>query len=61
MKKTYKIALMRGDGIGPEQTEATLKVLSALEEAAGFRMRFLEVEGGDECLKRRGRRCPPRP
>lgn len=58
MKKTYKIALMRGDGIGPEQTEATLKVLSALEEAAGFRMRFLEVEGGDECLKRRGEALP---
>jgi 3-isopropylmalate dehydrogenase len=58
MKRTYKIALMRGDGIGPEQTEATLKVLSALEEAAGFRMRFLEVEGGDECLKRRGEALP---
>jgi len=58
MKRTYKIALMRGDGIGPEQTEATLKVLAALEEAEGFRIRFLEVEGGDECLKRRGEALP---
>ncbi|MCX8182407.1 MAG: isocitrate/isopropylmalate dehydrogenase family protein [Candidatus Methanomethyliaceae archaeon] len=56
--KTYKIALMRGDGIGPEQTEATLKVLSALEEISNFRLEFLEVEGGDECLKKRGVALP---
>jgi len=56
--KTYKIALMRGDGIGPEQTEATLKVLSALEEVANFKFEFLEVEGGDECLKKRGTALP---
>jgi 3-isopropylmalate dehydrogenase len=57
-KKTYKIALMRGDGIGPEQTEATLKVISALEETAGFKMKFLEAEGGDDCLKKRGEALP---
>ena len=33
MSRKYKIALMPGDGIGPEQTNATLKVLSAVEEA----------------------------
>jgi 3-isopropylmalate dehydrogenase len=57
-KKTYKIALMRGDGIGPEQTEATLTVLSALEETVGFKMEFLEAEGGDDCLKKRGEALP---
>jgi len=56
--KTYRIALMRGDGIGPEQTDATLKVLSALEEISNFRLEFLEVEGGDDCLKRRGTPLP---
>ncbi|MGC8936983.1 MAG: isocitrate/isopropylmalate dehydrogenase family protein [Candidatus Methanomethylicaceae archaeon] len=56
--KTYRIALMRGDGIGPEQTEATLKVLSALEEIVNFKLEFLEAEGGDECLKRRGMALP---
>ena len=56
--KTYRIALMRGDGIGPEQTDATLKVLSALEEVSNFRLEFLEVEGGDECLKKRGTPLP---
>ncbi|MDH5810703.1 MAG: isocitrate/isopropylmalate dehydrogenase family protein [Candidatus Methanomethylicaceae archaeon] len=56
--KTYRIALMRGDGIGPEQTDATLRVLSALEEISNFRLEFLEVEGGDECLKKRGTALP---
>jgi len=56
--KTYKIALMRGDGIGPEQTEATLKVLSALESESGFKLEFIEAEGGDETLKRRGEALP---
>ncbi|MEM0101286.1 MAG: isocitrate/isopropylmalate dehydrogenase family protein [Candidatus Methanomethyliaceae archaeon] len=58
MGKTYKIALMKGDGIGPEQTEATLKVLSTLEEISNFKLEFLEVEGGDECLKKRGTPLP---
>jgi 3-isopropylmalate dehydrogenase len=58
MTKRYKIALMPGDGIGPEQTNATLKVLSAVEEAAGIRMEFIEAEGGDETLKKRGVALP---
>jgi 3-isopropylmalate dehydrogenase len=58
MPKNYKIALMRGDGIGPEQTEATLKVLSALEERAGFRMELVEAEGGDGTLKKTGQALP---
>ena len=58
MGRTYKIALMKGDGIGPEITEATLKVLSALEEISNFKLDFIEIEGGDECLRRRGIALP---
>jgi 3-isopropylmalate dehydrogenase len=58
MTKTYKIALMPGDGIGPEQTSATRRVLSALEEKTGIKMEFMEAEGGDECLKKRGEALP---
>jgi hypothetical protein len=32
----YRIALIRGDGIGPEQAEATLLVLLKLEELLGI-------------------------
>ena len=31
-----KVAVLPGDGIGPEVTEAALKVLRALDEAEGL-------------------------
>ncbi|MDI9644052.1 MAG: isocitrate/isopropylmalate dehydrogenase family protein [Candidatus Verstraetearchaeota archaeon] len=58
MTKKYKIAVMPGDGIGPEQTAATLRVLSAVTESTGIEMEFIEAEGGDECLNRRGEALP---
>lgn len=58
MPKRYKIALMPGDGIGPEQTSATLKVLAAVEQRSGIGFEFIEAEGGDGCLKRRGTALP---
>jgi isocitrate/isopropylmalate dehydrogenase len=32
MTKTYKIAVLKGDGIGPEIPEAMVKVLEAVQE-----------------------------
>ena len=32
MNKTYTIVALKGDGIGPEVTEATIKVLEAVEK-----------------------------
>ncbi|MBC7127822.1 MAG: isocitrate/isopropylmalate dehydrogenase family protein [Candidatus Methanosuratincola sp.] len=58
MTKKYKIAVMPGDGIGPEQTAATLKILSAVMETTGPEMEFIEAEGGDETLKKRGEALP---
>jgi 3-isopropylmalate dehydrogenase len=54
----YTIALIPGDGIGPEQAEATLKVLEAVQEVTGLGLEFAEVEAGDGCLKRRGVALP---
>ena len=31
MVKSYKIAVLKGDGIGPEVTNATVKVLDAIQ------------------------------
>lgn len=53
----YKIALIPGDGIGPELTEATLKVLGAVHKF-GLDFKILEAEAGDDCLKRRGVALP---
>ncbi|RLI34225.1 3-isopropylmalate dehydrogenase [Candidatus Bathyarchaeota archaeon] len=56
--KTYKIALIRGDGIGPEQAEATLPCLEAVKEALGVNFELVEAEAGDECMARRGTPLP---
>ena len=53
----YKIALIPGDGIGPELTEATLIVLGAVHKF-GLDFKILEAEAGDDCLKRRGVALP---
>ena len=54
----HKIALMRGDGIGPELTDATLKVLDAVQKMYGITLDLVEVDAGDDCLKKRGMALP---
>ncbi len=54
----YRIALIRGDGIGPEQAEATLLVLLKLEELLGLKLEIVDVEAGDACMKRTGTPLP---
>lgn len=58
--KSYKIALMHGDGIGPELTDATLNVLEAVQKKNGIDLTMVKAEGGDDCLKRRGAALPDR-
>jgi 3-isopropylmalate dehydrogenase len=54
----YKIALLPGDGIGPELVEATLKVIDVAEKRFGLRLGIEEVEAGDGCLERTGVALP---
>jgi 3-isopropylmalate dehydrogenase len=54
----YKISVISGDGIGPELTEATLKVLEAAQTKFGLKLSMIEAEAGDACLKRRGVALP---
>jgi 3-isopropylmalate dehydrogenase len=54
----YKIALIPGDGIGPELTETTLKVLNAAKKKFNFGIKIIEVEAGDDCLRRRNVALP---
>ncbi|MEM2099599.1 MAG: isocitrate/isopropylmalate dehydrogenase family protein [Candidatus Bathyarchaeia archaeon] len=51
---TYKISLIEGDGIGPELTEATLKVLNAAQTKFGLKLDMIAAEAGDACAQRRG-------
>jgi len=50
----YRVVVIPGDGIGPEQTEAALEVLNAVQDVTDVKFDFVFAEAGDECLKRRG-------
>src|SRR3989337_1053155 len=54
----YKISLIPGDGIGPELTEATLKILDAAQQRFGLKLDMVYAEAGDACLQKRGAALP---
>ena len=56
--ESYKIAIIPGDGIGPELTEATLKVLEAAKEKFGLEFDYIFLEAGDACFEKRGVALP---
>ncbi|NLE05199.1 MAG: isocitrate/isopropylmalate dehydrogenase family protein [Crenarchaeota archaeon] len=58
MSKTYKIAVLKGDGIGPEITEATIKVLEAVQEKADFKLDLIYGEAGAHCIPTFGTNLP---
>jgi len=55
---SYKVALIPGDGIGPEITDATLGVLDAVQDRFDLDLEFLKLEAGDACLEKRGVALP---
>ncbi|MEM1566208.1 MAG: isocitrate/isopropylmalate dehydrogenase family protein [Candidatus Bathyarchaeia archaeon] len=55
---SYKIAVIPGDGVGPELTEATLKVLEAVQEKFNLNFEYVFLEAGDACLEKRGVALP---
>jgi 3-isopropylmalate dehydrogenase len=54
----YKVALIPGDGIGPELTEATMHVMNAVQKEFGVELEFKELEAGDACKEKRGVALP---
>jgi len=54
----FKIALIEGDGIGPEQSAATKDVLAEVQNAFSISLEFIEVEAGDGALARYGQALP---
>ena len=48
---------MPGDGIGPELTEATLTVLTQIQDSFQIRLNIAKVEGGDRCAATREFLC----
>jgi 3-isopropylmalate dehydrogenase len=56
--KTYKIAVIGGDGTGPEVTAEALKVLKAAAAKFGFKTDLTEFDFGGERYKRTGETLP---
>jgi tartrate dehydrogenase/decarboxylase/D-malate dehydrogenase len=57
--KSYQLAVIGGDGIGPEVVEAGCRVLAALAEAeGGFGLRFTRFDWGSDYYRRHGRMMP---
>jgi 3-isopropylmalate dehydrogenase len=54
----YKIAVMPGDGTGPEVTNEAVKVLKAAADKFGFKVDLTEFDFGGERYKRTGETLP---
>jgi 3-isopropylmalate dehydrogenase len=54
----YTIALIEGDGIGPEQARATKIVLNQVSKTLGISLNLMPVEAGDQALKNYGKALP---
>ena len=58
MSKSYNIAVLKGDGIGPEVTDASVKVLEAVQDTSNFKLNFLYGEAGYHCIAEYGTNLP---
>src|SRR5207249_4470903 len=58
--KTHKIAVLPGDGIGPEVVEATLRVLNAVQKVVDVRLELLKGEAGFDVISKYGTNLPPK-
>ena len=54
----YRISVIPGDGIGPELTDATTKILEATEQKFGIKLNLVYAEAGDTCKEKRGIALP---
>ncbi len=59
MARIYRIAVLPGDGIGPEVTEAALGVLDAVQKASkDLKLTYVRGEAGLNCIEKYGTNVP---
>ncbi|WP_195818398.1 isocitrate/isopropylmalate dehydrogenase family protein [Roseobacter sp. MH60115] len=58
MKESFDIAVFRGDGIGPEITDPTLEILSALASQGGYTLSFKDCPAGAAHYAQTGQSLP---
>jgi len=54
MSKSYKIGVIRGDGIGPEIIDEAIKVLDAVSVSVGFNLKYTEMLLGGSAIDETG-------
>jgi len=54
----YQIALITGDGIGPEISESVIKVLEIINDKLDLKIKIEKLEAGDKTLKKTGKALP---
>src|SRR5690349_20563246 len=57
-KTSYKIAVIGGDGTGPEVVREGIKVLNAVSKKQGFKLDFVYYDLGGERYKKTGEILP---
>ena len=57
-KGQYSIALIEGDGVGPEISKASLVVFDALQKKLGLRFAIKVAPAGDDCKRKTGVALP---
>jgi len=59
LARTHRIAVLQGDGIGPEVTESAVRVLEAVQKASGdLKLSLIYGEAGHNCIERYGTNLP---
>jgi 3-isopropylmalate dehydrogenase len=54
----YKIALITGDGIGPEISESVTNILNTINDKLGLKVEVKALDAGDDALKKTGKALP---
>jgi len=54
----YNIALIKGDGIGPELSEAAISVLETINDKLDLKFEINQLDAGDDALKKTGKALP---
>ncbi len=54
----YKIALITGDGIGPELSESVIDVLDTINDKLGVKVEVTKLQAGDAALEKTGKALP---
>ena len=54
----YQIALITGDGIGPEISESVIKILETVNDKLDLKIKIEKLEAGDNALAKTGKALP---